>query len=90
MSSSRTAARSDRPGRGVPDGSTAALTRVTVNLTRRAAEALDAIMQVSGANRTDSVASALRATATVLPLAHPDGTLHVTAPDGVVHVIHLP
>ncbi|MER5338446.1 MarR family transcriptional regulator [Micromonospora sp. NPDC002717] len=37
-----------------------------------------------------SLATAPSATATVLPLIRPDGTLHVVGPDGETHVVTLP
>jgi hypothetical protein len=66
------------------------LTRVAANLTPRAITALTVITSASGGNRTDAINDSLRAAATLLPLAHADGTLHVLAPDGTLHVVHMP
>jgi hypothetical protein len=66
------------------------LTRVTVNLTPRATVALNTITATSGDNRTDAINNALRAVTVLLQLAHADGTLHVVAPDGAIHIVHLP
>ena len=47
-------------------------------------------MAASGDNKTDAINNSLRLAATLLGLAHDDGALHVTAPDGTTHVVHLP
>jgi hypothetical protein len=63
--------------------------RIAVNLTPRGSTALATIVAHSGDNITDAVISSLRSTATLLGLAHPDGTVHVQAPDQTVHIVHL-
>lgn len=47
-------------------------------------------MSVSGDNKTDAINGALRLAATLLAYAREDGTVHVLAPDGMTHVVHLP
>lgn len=69
---------------------TTGLTRVTFNATGRAVAALDALTAAVGENRTDVINATLRMAATLLTLAHPDGTLHILAPDGTTHVVHMP
>jgi hypothetical protein len=66
------------------------LTRHTFNATGRTNASLDALMAVSGDNKTDVINGALRLAATLLAYARPDGTVHVLAPDGTTHVVHLP
>lgn len=63
--------------------------RITVNLTPRGSTALAAIVAHTGDNLTDAVIASLRNTATLLRLAHPDGTVHVQAPDQTQHIVHL-
>ncbi|WP_144118344.1 hypothetical protein [Catellatospora sichuanensis] len=65
-------------------------TRITFNATGRAVAALDMLVAASRTNRTDAINAALRLAATLLTLAQPNGTLHVLAPDGTTHVVHLP
>ena len=66
------------------------LTRITFNATGRAVAAIDALAAASGDNRTDVINAALRLAATLLTLVQPNGTLHVLAPDGTTHVVHMP
>ena len=63
--------------------------RIAVNLTPRGSTALTAILAHTGDNITDAVIASLRSTATLLGLAHPDGTVHVQAPDQTLHIVHL-
>ncbi|WJK33151.1 hypothetical protein [Solwaraspora sp. WMMA2065] len=72
------------------DATAAGLTRVTFNATARTTAALTTILAVTGDNKTDAINNSLRAIATLLALAHSDGSVHVIAPDGVTHVVHLP
>ncbi len=66
------------------------LTRITFNATGRTSRSIDALMAVSGDNKTDAINGALRLAATLLAYGRPDGTVHVLAPDGTTHVVHLP
>lgn len=66
------------------------LTRHTFNATGRASRSLDALMAASGDNKTDAINGALRLAATLLAYGRDDGTVHVLAPDGTTHVVHLP
>jgi len=66
------------------------LTRTTFNATGRTSRSIDTLMAASGDNKTDAINGALRLAATLLAYAHPDGTVHVLAPDGTTHVVHLP
>ncbi|GIG02070.1 hypothetical protein [Catellatospora citrea] len=79
---------------GQPDSDdtavTSGLTRITFNATGRTVVALDAITKASGDNRTDVINATLRLAATLLTFAHPNGTLHILAPDGTTHVVHMP
>ena len=63
--------------------------RIAVNLTPRGGVALATIVGHTGDNITDAVIASLRSTATLLGLAHPDGTVHVQAPDQTLHIVHL-
>jgi hypothetical protein len=66
-----------------------ALTRVTFNLGPRAVAALDAICSHNGENKTDAINRALRSLAALQRYSHPDGSLHVTADDGIMRIIHV-
>lgn len=66
------------------------LTRITFNASSRSAAALTALVTATGDNRTDVINNALRLTATLHALAHPDGTVRVLAPDGTTCVVYLP
>lgn len=66
------------------------MTRITFNATTRTTAALTTITAASGDNKTDAINNCLRAMATLLTLAHPDGALRVIAPDGATHIVHLP
>ena len=66
------------------------LTRTTFNATARTSRCIDALMAASGDNKTDAINGALRLAATLLAYIRPDGTVHVLAPDGATHVVHLP
>ena len=68
---------------------TTALARITFNATPRAVAALEKIA-ADGNNRTDAINLSLRVVAAMLPLVHPEGTVHVVAPDGSLHIIHMP
>ena len=72
------------------DATATGLTRINFNATIRTATALATIMAASGDNKTDAINNSLRAMATLLGLAHPDGALHVIAPDSTTHIVHLP
>ena len=72
------------------DATASGLTRITFNATARATAALTTIMAANGDNKTDAINNSLRAMATLLNLAHDDGALHVIAPDGSTHILHLP
>jgi hypothetical protein len=63
--------------------------RIAVNLTPRGSTALTAIVANTGDSITDAVIASLRSTAILLGLAHPDGTVHVQAPDQTLHIVHL-
>ncbi|NUR31262.1 MAG: hypothetical protein HOV83_36365 [Catenulispora sp.] len=69
---------------------TSGLTRHTFNTTGRTNRSIDALMAASGDNKTDAINGALRLAATLLAYAREDGTVHVIAPDGTTHVVHLP
>ncbi|WP_170215105.1 hypothetical protein [Micromonospora aurantiaca] len=47
-------------------------------------------MAASGDNKTDAVNGALRLAATLLAYTRPDSTMHVLAPSGAAHIVHLP
>ncbi|GAA1625491.1 hypothetical protein ACFQY4_35180 [Catellatospora bangladeshensis] len=66
------------------------LTRHTFNATGRTNRSLDALIAASGDNKTDAINGAIRLAATLLTYARDDGTVHVLAPDGTTHVVHLP
>jgi hypothetical protein len=66
------------------------VTRVTFNATRRTSGNIDALMTASGDNKTDASKGALRLAATLLAYTRPDSTMHVLAPDGATHIVHLP
>jgi hypothetical protein len=72
------------------DATAGGLTRITFNATTRVMAALTTITAASGDNKTGAINNTLRVMATLLALAHPDGSLHVTAPDGATHIVHLP
>lgn len=72
------------------DATAVGLTRITFNANARATTALTTIMAASGDNKTDAINNSLRATATLIGLAHDDGALRVIAPDGATHIVHLP
>jgi hypothetical protein len=72
--------------RGVGEG----LTRHTFNLTPRADSALRRLADASGDSRTAVIGNALRLAATLQDLAHADGSVHVVAPDGTLHIVHPP
>jgi hypothetical protein len=63
-------------------GSGAALTRVTVNLTRKAVEALDQISASTGSSKTDSINRALQVYALVNEITDQKGRLTIVGPDG--------
>lgn len=72
------------------DATAGGLTRITFNANSRATAALNTIIAACGDNKTDAINNSLRAMATLIDLAHPDGALRVIAPDGTNHIVHLP
>lgn len=66
------------------------LVRTTVNLTPRAADALDAACARTRDTKTDTINRALVVYATVLDLLdRSDGVLTVVLPDGSTEQVHL-
>jgi hypothetical protein len=66
------------------------LTRVTVNLTRRAVEALEQLGNSTGYSRTDSINRALQIAALVQAIMDNEGgSLTVKRSNGTVEVIHI-
>ncbi|MEU4593308.1 hypothetical protein [Micromonospora aurantiaca (nom. illeg.)] len=47
-------------------------------------------MAASGDNKTDAINGALRLAATLLAYIRPDSTMHLLAPAGATHTVHLP
>ncbi len=63
---------------------------MTFDATRRTSGGIDALMAASGDNVTDASKGALRLAATLLAYTRPDSTMHVLAPAGATHIVHLP
>jgi hypothetical protein len=79
-----------RPGGPSPSGGGSALERVTVNLSGRSVAALDALVQLTGDTKTDSINKALQVYSYVRQLMHDGGRLYAReTPQGEAERLHI-
>jgi hypothetical protein len=75
---------------GIPSTTTdPSPTRITINLTGAAVTALDTLTQHTATNKTDAINRAIIESAKIRGLTHPDGSVHIQATDGSLHILYV-